>query len=42
MPDAGWSGFERRYVQEGIPLNEETLAGIRRAAAEVGVAVDSV
>ena len=32
--------FERRYALEGIPLNEETLSGIRRAAAEVGVVVD--
>ena len=36
------AGFERRYAGEGIPLNEETLAGIRQAAAEVGVAVDLV
>jgi LDH2 family malate/lactate/ureidoglycolate dehydrogenase len=36
------AGFERRYAGEGVPLNAETLAGIRQAAAEVGVAVDSV
>jgi LDH2 family malate/lactate/ureidoglycolate dehydrogenase len=30
--------FERRYAKEGIPLNAETLAGIRGAATQVGVA----
>lgn len=29
--------FERRYAQDGIPLNEETLAGIRDAGRSVGV-----
>jgi LDH2 family malate/lactate/ureidoglycolate dehydrogenase len=30
--------FERRYGAEGIPLNEETLAGIREAGRRLGVA----
>jgi LDH2 family malate/lactate/ureidoglycolate dehydrogenase len=29
--------FERRYVSEGIPLNAETLGGIRAAAERVGI-----
>lgn len=29
--------FERRYAAEGIPLNEETIAGIRAAAGRVGI-----
>jgi L-2-hydroxycarboxylate dehydrogenase (NAD+) len=29
--------FERKYQAEGIPLNEETLAGIRAAGLKVGV-----
>jgi LDH2 family malate/lactate/ureidoglycolate dehydrogenase len=30
--------FERRYAAEGIPLNEETIAGIEAAARRVGIA----
>jgi LDH2 family malate/lactate/ureidoglycolate dehydrogenase len=30
--------FERRYAVAGIPLNEETLGGIRAAARQLGVA----
>jgi len=30
--------FERRYTIEGIPLNDETLAGIRGAAKRLGFA----
>ena len=29
--------FEHRYAREGIPLNEETLGGIRLAAKQLGV-----
>jgi LDH2 family malate/lactate/ureidoglycolate dehydrogenase len=32
------SEFERRYALEGIPLNAETIAGIRRAAERLGLA----
>jgi LDH2 family malate/lactate/ureidoglycolate dehydrogenase len=32
--------FERRYGADGIPLNEETLAGIRGAGQRLGVAAD--
>jgi LDH2 family malate/lactate/ureidoglycolate dehydrogenase len=32
--------FERRYAVEGIPLNDETIAGIRRAARRVGIAAE--
>jgi LDH2 family malate/lactate/ureidoglycolate dehydrogenase len=32
--------FERRYEGEGIPLNDETIAGIRAAARRVGIAGD--
>ncbi|WP_162918739.1 Ldh family oxidoreductase [Taklimakanibacter deserti] len=30
--------FERRYASEGIPLNAETIAGIRHAADRFGIA----
>jgi LDH2 family malate/lactate/ureidoglycolate dehydrogenase len=32
--------FERRYAAEGIPLNAQTIAGIREAAEGLGVAVE--
>ena len=32
--------LERRYTAEGIPLNDETIAGIEQAAAGLGVAID--
>ena len=32
--------FEKKYEAEGIPLNEETLAGIRTAGRKVGVPDD--
>jgi len=32
--------FETRYAKKGIPLNKETLAGIRAAGRQVGVAED--
>ncbi len=32
--------ISERYREEGIPLNEETLSGIRKAAAELGVDLD--
>jgi LDH2 family malate/lactate/ureidoglycolate dehydrogenase len=32
--------FEKRYEVEGIPLNEETLAGIRAVGRKVGVSDD--
>jgi hypothetical protein len=31
------SGFERAYERDGIPLNDETLAGIRAAGLRLGV-----
>jgi LDH2 family malate/lactate/ureidoglycolate dehydrogenase len=34
--------FEKRYALEGIPLNEETLAGIRAAGRKVGVPDDQL
>jgi LDH2 family malate/lactate/ureidoglycolate dehydrogenase len=34
--------FEKKYALEGIPLNEETLAGIRAAACKVGVPEDQL
>jgi LDH2 family malate/lactate/ureidoglycolate dehydrogenase len=33
---------ERRYRKEGIPLNAETLRGLRAMAAQVGVEVCGV
>jgi LDH2 family malate/lactate/ureidoglycolate dehydrogenase len=32
--------FEQRYAIEGIPLNDETIAGIRDAARRVGITAD--
>jgi LDH2 family malate/lactate/ureidoglycolate dehydrogenase len=32
--------FESRYAEEGIPLNDETIAGIRAAARRVGIATE--
>jgi LDH2 family malate/lactate/ureidoglycolate dehydrogenase len=32
--------FERRYAREGIPLNEETIAGIRAAGKRVRLAAE--
>jgi LDH2 family malate/lactate/ureidoglycolate dehydrogenase len=32
--------FERRYAVEGIPLNDETIAGIRAAAHRVGITAE--
>ena len=32
--------FERRYAVEGIPLNDETIAGIRAAARRVGITAE--
>ena len=32
--------FEQRYAIEGIPLNDETIAGIRGAARRVGIIAD--
>jgi LDH2 family malate/lactate/ureidoglycolate dehydrogenase len=32
--------FERKYAGEGIPLNKETIGGIRAAALQVGIASD--
>jgi len=32
--------FQERYASEGIPLNEETITGIRAAGKRVGVIVD--
>jgi LDH2 family malate/lactate/ureidoglycolate dehydrogenase len=34
--------FEEQYGTEGIPLNEETIAGIRAAGRKVGVADDQL
>lgn len=34
--------FERRYAKEGIPLNAETIAGIRAAADRMGIAESKV
>ena len=31
--------FERRYAEEGIPLNDVTIAGIRDAARRLGIEV---
>jgi len=31
---------EQRYAIEGIPLNDETIAGIRSAARRVGITAD--
>ena len=31
---------QRRYAAEGIPLNGETIAGIRAAAREAGIAAE--
>ena len=31
--------LERRYARDGIPLNDETIAGIEQAAADLGVAI---
>ena len=35
-------GVRARYALEGIPLNEETLAGIRAAGRKVGVPEDQL
>ena len=32
--------FEQRYAVEGIPLNDETIAGIQSAARRVGITTD--
>ncbi len=32
--------FEQRYAVEGIPLNDETIAGIRSAARRAGITAD--
>jgi LDH2 family malate/lactate/ureidoglycolate dehydrogenase len=34
------AAFEHRYAAEGIPLNDETIAGIREAARRVGIATE--
>jgi LDH2 family malate/lactate/ureidoglycolate dehydrogenase len=38
VPGEMEADFEKAYRRDGIPLNDETLAGIAEAASEVGVA----
>jgi LDH2 family malate/lactate/ureidoglycolate dehydrogenase len=37
LPGLPEADFERRYATEGIPLNNETIAGIQAAADRVGI-----